>query len=320
MADLLHTFGPSNVATLLTTTIENRRGEIKDAIFNDLVTIKYLKDKNKVTVQGGAGIVMPLMYAKNGTAQFYNGYDTLNVTPQEGFTATQFKWKEAAVSISLSNREENIQNTGKQEVFSIVKAKMDQAEMSLKDVLNTAIFAAAPGANDLGSLVTTIDATSTIGDINSTTSSWWQSLVTTSGSFAAQGRSDMLTTWNTLITRGGGVKPTDLILTTPTVHGYYEGSLIPQQRYESAEQGNASFKSLMFKTAPVVFDTACTSGAMYFLNSDALELIVHSNQDFKLTEWVKPSNQTARTAQMVVALELTTNNRRRLGKMLSITA
>lgn len=319
-SDTLFTYGPANVTALLTTTVENRRGEIQDNIFNDLPTIKYLKDKKRIRVDGGASIIQHLMYGTNTTAGFYNGYDLIDTTPQEGFTAAQFKWKEAAASVSVSNREETIQNTGKSEVFNIVKAKMDQAEMSLKSVLNSAVFSAAPVATALTSLPVLIDATSTIGDVNSTTNSWWQSLVTTSGSFAAQGRADMLTTWNTLVTRGGGANPVDMIITTPTVHGYYEGSLVPQIRYQKMDEGNAAFSNLVFKTSPVVFDTACNSGTMYFLNSDAMELVVNSNNDFRLTEFVKPSNQTAKVAQLVVALELTTNNRRRLGKMSSITA
>lgn len=320
MADTLFTWGPNNVTTLLTTTVENRRGEIQDNIFNDLPTIAYLKDKKKVRVDGGASIIQHLMYAKNTTAAFYNGYDIIDTTPQEGFTAAQFKWKEAATSISVSNREESIQNTGKSEVFNIVNAKMNQAEMSMKDVLNTALYNAAPAATALTSLAILIDNTSTIGDVNSTTNSWWQSLITSSGSFAAQGRTDMLTTWNTLVTRGGGQNPVDMIMTTPTIHGYYEGSLVPQIRYEYTKTGNSSFPDLMFKTSAVKFDTACNSGTMYFLNSEFMELIVNSNNDFKMTEFVKPSNQTAKVAQLVVALELVTNNRRRLAKMTGITA
>ena len=317
MADTLFTYGPANVTTLLTTTVENRRGEIQDNIFNDLVTTKYLKDKKKVTVDGGASIVAALMYTANNTAAFYNGWDIIQTTPQEGFTAGQYKWKEAAVSISVSNREETIQNTGKSSVYSIVKAKMDQAEMSLTKVINDGFFNANPTATQINSLVTLIDATSTIGDVNSTTSSWWQSTSTTSGSFAAQGRSDMLTTWNTLVTKGA--KP-DFILTTPTVHAFYEGSLIPQLRFTQTDEANGSFGSLMFKTAPVVFDTAATSGVMYFLDSRHVELLVNANNDFKMTNWKEATDQTGKVAQLIVALELTTNNRRRLGKMTAIVA
>ncbi len=189
--------------------------------------------------------------------------------------------------------------------------------MDLRNTINSGFFTTSPTSKQMTSLVTLIDTSSTIGDVNSGTSTWWQANVTTSGSFAAQGRSDMLTLFNTIITKGG---KTDGILTTPTAHGFYEGSLVPQLRYTSNAEGDNSFQSLKFKTAEVFFDTSCTSGVMYFLDSNHVELLVNSNNDFKLTEWVKPSTQTAKVAQLVVALELTTNNRRRLGKLTKITA
>jgi hypothetical protein len=316
MADTTFTHGPSNVTTLLATTIENRRKGIQDAIFDEIPTLKLLKQKGAI-IEGGATIVLPLLYETNSTAQFYNGYEQLDTTPQDGHTTAQYKWKEAAVSISVSNREENIQNVGPSAVESLVDAKIKQATYALKDLLNSSLYAASPGTNDIGSLATTIDATSSIGDINSTTYSWWQSDINASGSFAAQGRSDMLTLYNALVVEGA--RP-DILVTTPTVHAYYEGSLVPQQRYESNGTGNASFKELMFKNAQVIFDNDATSGVMYFLDSRHLQLYTSSGNNMKMTEWVKPANQTAKVAQLITACELVTNNRRRLGALTGITA
>jgi hypothetical protein len=41
---------------------------------------------------------------------------------------------------------------------------------------------------------------------------------------------------------------------------------------------------------------------------------------FSLSEWVKPSNQDLMVAQLFWAGELTTKNRRKLGKLTSVTA
>lgn len=317
MADTLFTHGPAYTTTLLATTLENRRKDIQDAIFDDIPTLAMLKEKGQVILDGGASIVLPLMYGTNSTAQFYDGYDQLQVTPQEGFTTAQYKWKEAAVSISVSNREENIQNQGASAVLSIVDQKIKQATMTLKDLINTQLYDSSPASAEIGSLVTTIDATSSIGDINSTTYSWWQSDVNASGSFAAQGRSDMLALYNALTIEGS--KP-DLLITTPTVHGYYEGSLVPQMRYAGNDKADASFGSLLFKGAKVIFDNDATSGVMYFLDTRHLQLYVSANNNLKMTEWVKPANQTAKVAQLIMACELVTNNRRRLGKLTGITA
>lgn len=321
MSDTLFTWGPANVTTLLTTTMENRDiKDIQDAVFNDLVLIKHLVDKNAVRRVGGTSVIVPIRSAKNTTANSYDGFDTIAVTPQEELTSAQFKWKQYAASVSVSGREERIQNAGQYAVLDLVQSKIQGAETSLKDAINTALFAAAPGAKDIGSLVTSIDATSTIGDINSTTYSFWQSTSTASSSFAAQGLSDMRTLWSTLEVKAPSA-PTDLILTTTTIYNYYEAALQAQQRYAPQDKtGNGSFDALMFRTAPVRYDAASTSGVMYFLNSKCMELDIHSGTDFIMRDWVPSINQDAKSALFMIGLELVIKNRRKLGKLTAVTA
>lgn len=320
MADLLFTWGPANVATLLTTTMENRDiKEVQDAVFNQLVLLDWLQKKDKVARSGGASIIVPIRQTANNTAGFYNGYEPINTQPQENETAGQYTWKQAAASVSISGRESRVQNNGKHAVIDLVRQKIKDAEDSLRSSINTALFASSPGTNDIGSLVTSIDATSEIGQINSTTYSFWQSTSTASGSFAGQGLSDMRTLWSTLEQRMPA-SPTDLILTTSTIYNYYEGALQAQQRFTGTDVFNGSAEKLKFRSSPIVYDAACNAGVMYFLNSDVMELDIHSGTDFIMTEFVKPSNQDARVAQFLVALELVIKNRRKLGKLTGITA
>ena len=321
MSDTLHSWGPANVTSLLSTTMENRDiKDIQDGVFNDLVLIKHLIDKNAVRRTGGASILVPIRSSKNSTAKFFDGFEQLDVTPQDELTAAQFDWKQAAISVSVSGREERIQNNGTYAALDLVQSKIKGAEESLRDKINTGLYAASPAATEIGSLVTSIDETSTIGDINSTTYSFWQASSTTGGSFAAQGLSDMRSLWAELEVRAPAA-PTDLILTTSTVYNYYEGALQSQQRYTSSDRtGNASFDALKFRSAPVRYDAACTSGVAYFLNSQAMELCIHSGTDFIMRDWVPSINQDAKTALFMVGLELVIRNRRKLGKIISITA
>ena len=88
MSDTLFTWGPANVTTLLTTTMANRDiKDIQDAVFNDLVLIKYLMDKNQVKRSGGTSIIVPIRASKNTTAGFYDGFGEINVQPQDELTA-----------------------------------------------------------------------------------------------------------------------------------------------------------------------------------------------------------------------------------------
>lgn len=320
--ETLFSWGPgNNVGSLIATTAANRDiKDVQDAVFNRLVLLDHLSSKGKVRMGGGGtSVIVPIRYLANTTAGFYSNYGPIDTTPQDEVTAAQFKYKQAGASINVSGKEDRVQNKGKYEVMDLVRTKIQGAEASLRSTINTALFASSPASQDIGSLVTSIDATSQIGDINSTTYSFWQSTSTASGSFAAQGISDMRTLWNTLSARNPNSNP-DLLLTTATVHSYYEGSLLAQQRYESNSAGNGAFESLRFKSSDVKFDAQCNSGVMYFLDSDAMELVIDPDTNFIMTPFQQPVGQDAKTALYLVALELVIRNRRKLGKLTAITA
>lgn len=317
MADVILTRNPATVTTLLTTTLENYRKEMQDNIFDEVPTIKWLKSKGKVSLQGGATIIEPLMYGTNGTTTWYDGHDTVDITPQEGFTQAQYEWRTVATSIAVSDKEENIQNQGPQAMFDIVQQKLKQAEMSLTDVLNTQLFDTSIGAKEMDSLATVIDSSGTIGGIAASSYSWWASDEDASGSFAGQGRSDMLTLYNALKVEGA---KTDAIITRPTEEAYYEGTLVPHLRMTSVKSGDLGFGHLEYKGIPIIADNDCNSGVMYFVDSRHLNLYARDNRNMHLTEFVKPANQLSKVAQLVFAAQLGTNNRRRLGKLTGITA
>lgn len=201
--DTLFTWGPDNVAQLLVSTLAKRpKKDIQNAIFNNIPTFEYLNSKGRVMLDGGSSIVVPLEVAKNSTAKFFDGYDILDVTAQDNHTAGQYKWKQGYSSVSISGREANIQNRGESALMNLLMMKQKNAERSLRDVINQKLHGASNTAKEITSLVTLIDATSTIGDINSTSNTYWQSEVKTGGVFATQGIADWRNLYNTLRNKG----------------------------------------------------------------------------------------------------------------------
>lgn len=319
MADKLFTYGVANVDSLLATTLSAVQKTLADNIFKRYPYFFYLRDKNKVTKSGGASLIVPLMYAVNSTAKEYNGYDILDTTPQDGLTAAQYQWKQYSVSITISGREER-QNSGKERIVSLLESKTKQAEMSLARQLDIDLWASTQNSSKLGALPVIVDNTGTVGDVAGASQTWWRSTDTASGSFAAQGLTDMTTLYNTILNESQGDGAPDLIVTTQSVHEFYEGSQRSQLRYSDNKLADAGFDNIKFKNAPIVFDTNVPSGALYMLRSDNLWLCVHSDANFKTTEFVKPANQDARTAQVLLQAEIITDNRRKLGRLTGITA
>lgn len=319
-------YGPDNVDSLLATTksvLADMGDFLEDAIFTNMAFLNLLRQKSEVGRQGGATILVGLMTSKNTTAGWYSGYDSLDTTPQSSLTMAQYRWRSAAVSVSISNDEE-LDNSGEAQRYNLLKAKIQVGQLSLQDVVNQAFFASSREANAINTLVELVDTSSTIADIDSSANSWWQSQSTTGGSFATQGLAKWLTTYNNILKQGtaGGVP--DIFVTTQSVMEYYERSQMPQQRYliqgGNQKLADAGFDSLKYKGATVVFDPNCNSGVTYLLPSKNIKMIVNSKARFAMTDWVKPANQTARVAQIVFRANLVSNNRRKLGKVTSQTA
>ena len=68
--------------------------------------LRRLSEKGKVrTWDGGQAIVEELEYSENGTYKRYSGYDVLNISPSDVFTAAQYPLAQAAVAVSISGLE-----------------------------------------------------------------------------------------------------------------------------------------------------------------------------------------------------------------------
>lgn len=316
----LFTWGPANVDSLLATTLSVfTDDELSDNIFKGIPTWAYLNSKNRTTKNGGASLIVPLLYAKNGTAQFYSGYDILDVSPTEGMTAAQFRWGRAAASITINGQEQDM-NSGEAQVSDLLKDKVMQSMESITDLLALQLYASTVNSKAIYNLPSFVDASSTIGDVNSGSNSWWQAQVKASGSFAAQGRADWTNVYNTLTIQGRKAVPPDFGVTTQTVYEAYESSLAPAVRFTDTKLGDIGFDNLKFKGMSLMFDPNVPSGECYFLSSDAMKLVVHSKRNFSRTPMVKPANQDAITGQIIWMGQLTTNNRRKLAKFTGMTA
>lgn len=317
---LTFTQGVTNVDSILATTISNYKKTLSDNIYLAIPTLDFLKKKGKKAskVVSGVSLIVPIVYRKNTTAKMYSADDVLDITGQNNYTAAQYLWKQGSVAVKVNGLEAAM-NAGEQALIDLVSARMKDAERSGMEMLSTEIFLASPGSKDLISLPTLVDATSDVGDINSTTYSWWQSSVTTSGSFAAQGLSDMRGLYNTLSQYDANDIP-DFIVTTQAIHQYYEGVLQPQERFQSTDKADAGFMKLLFKSIPIVWDPKATSGVLYMLNTNHIELAVSNSRDFEPSKWIEPDNQDSRVCKLLWMGVLYSDARRYLGKMASVSA
>lgn len=311
---------------LFSTTLQNYQPTLVDNIFKDLVLLNHLNERGRVRVEeGGSQIVEPVLYAKNTTAAAYEGYDNISLTPQDGISAATYDWKQIAASIAISGIEE-AQNRGTEAIIKLLNAKIMQAEMSIKDLLNTMLFddnSVAKSFNGLGNIVGTKN--NTVGNIDGSTYTWWNPYIpVAAGSAATLDEVDMANVYNN-VSKGSDVP--DLIITTEALFAKYESLLTPQVRYQDVSKANSGFQNLMFKQTPVVFDLNATdpSGAtpnstgdpMYFLNTKYLKLTGMNGHWFTTTDFQQGTvaQKDARYAIIMAYGNLTCSNRARQGTL-----
>ena len=272
---------PSAAMTeIVTTTLRNRTGKLADNVSKNNALLKRLKMKGKVKpISGGRTIVQEMEYAENGTFKRYSGYEMLNITPSDVFTAAEYNYAQAAVAISISGLEE-IQNSGEEQIIDLLESRIGNAERTL--VNNIALDCYSDGTADGGRqiggtqlLISNSPTTGVVGGIDRSAWPFWRnqkfSGLTDGG--AAVTSANIQSYMNRLFVKlVRGADQTDLIVADNNFYRLYLESLQAIQRISGDDKAMAGFNSLKYMNADVVLDGGFGGGAplstMYFMNTD----------------------------------------------------
>ena len=301
-----------NIGEIATTTLRNRSGELSDNILNhNALSARLLMKGNVKSVNGGREIIQELEYAENGTASWYAGYETLDITPQDVFDAATFDWKQLAGNVTISGLEE-MKNSGRERAINLISSRIRNLEKTLKNRLATAVY--ADGTTDtksLGGLQYLIQddptSSSSVGGINQSTYSFWQNQYSASAATSAANiGTRMNAMWLTLIR--GTDKP-DFIVADSTEYNFYEASLQQYQRFADGKSAQKGFESLKYKSADFFYDDQCVSKRIYFVNTDYIFLRPHTARQFVPLEERQSINQDAMVQPVVWGGNITCSNR-----------
>lgn len=299
------TFGTDG---LISTTLQHYRKTLEDVIFSQKPLLWMIKRKG-IGTQHGRSIVQPLMYGEITSKGSYDDDDTFTPPTRDGITSAEFPWRYYRASIIFTGPE-LAQNSGKEGIISLVKARTKQAEMSVSEDVNRLLFADGTGnANkDFQGLAALVAAGNTYAGIDRTdaNNAWWRGGVTAVG--GALTLPIMRKAYND--PSEGKAQPTNII-TTQEGFETYEGFLQDNIRYENTEMGDAGFQTLLYKAAPIVFDRETPDGYMYFLNMDFLEFVSLNGRWFEWSDWLVPVNQDAKYKNLYLAGNLSTTNAQR---------
>lgn len=314
-----------NVGQTLAAAMPKFEKTFKDQVFDETVLLNYMKNNGGIeTKDGGAAYIqVPLMHAA-GTSEWFSGTDVLDVSPVDTLDAAQYYWRNLNASIVIT-LEDELNNTGKEQIIDLLDAKIMQAKLTIADNLNESIYTGTgnEAKKRIVGLQTLVD-TGTVGGIAGGTYTDWQAYEENTG--GALTIAYMKTARNT-INQGKGGSAVKFIVTTQTLFEKYEALLTPTYQMdplvrskEATRLGDVGFTALSYAGVPVTFDVACPAGEMYFLNADNLKLYVHSMANNKMTESNSPVDQHVAVRHIVMRCALGTNRRKSLGKLTAKTA
>ena len=308
----------STYTEIVTTTLAGYSKTMADNVTNNNALLRHIDRAGNKSSATGRTIVQELEYAVNSTTKWYSGYEVLDTSTSNVFTAAEFNYKQLAGNVVISGLEQ-VENSGSEQIFNLLKSRIRNLEKSLKNDMATALYADGTGTDskELGGLQLIVPGTvgNTVGGINSGTYTFWKNQVydfSTEGATASATtiQSAMNALWLACIR--GADRP-DVIVGDSTYFGFYWASLQTNQRFTSDESASAGFMNLMFMDAPVYYDDQCPSAKMYMLNTDYLFLRYAEGREFVPLGEKASVNQDALVMPVAWAGNLTVSNRARQG-------
>jgi hypothetical protein len=292
--------------------------QLQDQIFEARKLMGVYKKMGAVKeVDGGERLIIPLEYATNPSVAAAAPWDEINIAETDEVTIAEYEWKQYNGACALSDMDV-AKNSGETRVIALVETKVNNLKNSLQTLINQDLYLGSSGNalkfHGLNQLV----ATGSIGNIAGATFSWWRSYHEPSAE--ALDDTDMETAFNSA---SDNIDPPNVIITTQTL---FEKYIDLARGTISTNKPDAMFAEMGFKEGatfrgvPIIWDSDCPSGAMFFLNTKHIGLKVHRDFNFKMKPSMEMPKQHVFAYKTILIGEHVVTSRRFQGKLTGRTA
>ena len=331
--------------SVLATTLDSYSPTLEENVYKSHPVYDKLRSSGMVKRQdGGASIIRPVILDINNTIDWYSGYDIINLTPQDPFTVAKYDWVQLGGAISI-DRKTIRKNSGRHQLINLVAALIQNAEEGMikkfsEGLMGIGRYNEAQTSKQISgfhAMIAETPSTYDVGGISTTNNTAWENKVEGNGGAnwtwvpdlgdtpaAASGPKAMAKLYNGC-SKGPGGSP-DMALVGQYLFQEYESGLHPFKRYVNNE-GPASqgFANLRFRNMDLFWDeyinsvnvtaaeAAETQELAYFINTKYIQLIIDSQTDMILSDWLQPETQDARTKHILWMGNLIITRRRKQG-------
>lgn len=326
----------SILAMLATQIFENHNTEMGDAIINKNFVLAYLKDKAESVEVGGLDFAEPVLSSSNTNIDFRSKYATIPADQQD--PAREFKFDPIVLSGTIViNKVHELMNMGRAQIKKLALTYKQQAESTVANKINDALWAASPTANvqpeSLRSIISTTPTTGTIGGI-SRANSYAQNKVDSTSVTSVGAAAGVAALHKFRAKLGGDAKTSpDFAVTTATIYGNLFGFMDGNRRLRSDEKmTKLGFDTFYIGSALLGYDgdagaavggdtslAGCPASYLYYLNSKHLFYKILEGGNTVFEPFTRTDNSLNTTSIFYHVYNLTTNLPSSLGVMTSIT-
>jgi len=310
-----------NYGQLLTASVARRSKQIQDIVYNATPLTRILRDEGKIKVKraGGPELRIPVQFDKL-TAQWFTGYDKIEITPKELLNSAVFPWSRIVSPFSLTGTE-LLFNRGEEEVIDLMEFYIDSAEKAVKESWEVGLVGdgTADGGRQmvgLGGAIPVVPNTGVYGGIDRATVPNWRTSTfnIVSGDVAGYNVWDSTTVRPIIerisLNRSRNGRYASLLIADALAYTPISAAFVAHQRIVSDRAGRLGFTSLSYMTPAGPVDIVAAGGignvmpanTVYGIDTDGLAIYEFPGQQFvpfHPGNGIRPINQDA-VAQGIV--------------------
>jgi len=312
----------SALDNLYTTTWQNMKSDIQDQVLDGSPFWFWMRQNGATEkVIGGKFLTEPVRYASSDNIAYVKRGGAVPLSDKEFLTIAHDDWRYLTDTIVRFGIDDQ-QNRGKNQILSLMNAKLANSKDSLTDEMEKRMAGTAGTDQFVGlqDIVADAPSTSTVHNISGATDTWWRNqMLDFDGidSFVNAGVSTMNTMFNSCSKNLRQDAP-NIIVTGQTEWELYWDSTLEQKRISNKTMGDAGFQNVEFRGVPMVWSPQIST-RMYFLNTRFLKFKYDPSMYFDMTEWKSiPEQVNDRVAQIVTAGNLMTGRRRVHGVLINV--
>lgn len=306
---------------LLTAAVAKRQRQIQDIVYNATPLTRILRDQGRIQVKraGGPELRIPIEFDKL-QAQWFTGYDKIEITPKELLNSAVFNWSRVVSMFSLTGTE-LLYTRGEEEIIDLMSFYVRAAEKSVREEFELAIVGDGTGSGGrqmigFGGAIPIVPNTGVYGGIDRGDVANWR----TSTFDVATDFPDIGTTWDATtarpiierisLNRSRNGQYADLLIADALSYQAVSASFVAHQRLATERSARLGYQGLAYHTPAGLVDIVAAGGVgnvmpantIFGIDTSSLAIYEFPGQSFvpfHPGDGMRPINQDA-VAQGIV--------------------